>query len=245
MTVNDRTLRNVIERTEFRDRSRVFRDRTHAGEILAEMLGSFRNKDAMVMAIPAGGVPVAAVIAEKLNLPLEVAVVSKITLPWNTEVGYGAVAFDGTARLNEDLLSQIRLSEREIQQGMDQTYQKVLNRVKKFRGGRAFPNPSKRPPILVDDGLASGFTLLVAVEALRKSGAQHIIVAVPTGHRSALQRTAREVEAVYCANIRSGWNFAVADAYERWWDMDEGEVARIYKQFSHSNRAVSAEESGS
>ncbi|UCC66583.1 MAG: phosphoribosyltransferase [Deltaproteobacteria bacterium] len=240
--MNAHTLRNVIERTEFRERSRVFRDRTHAGQILAEMLESFRNEDAMVMAIPAGGVPVAAVIAEKLHLPLEVAVVSKITLPWNTEAGYGAVAFDGTVRLNEDLLSQIRLTEREIQQGMDQTYQKVLTRVKKFRGNRAFPDLSRRPPILVDDGLASGFTLLVAVEALRKSGAQHIIVAVPTGHWSALQRTAREVEVVYCANIRSGWSFAVADAYERWWDMDEEEVARIYKQFSDSNRAVSPKE---
>ena len=229
---------DIIERNELRDRSRVFRDRADAGNVLADMLHPYRHTDAIVLAIPAGGVPVAAVIADKLGLPLAVTVVSKITLPWNSEAGYGAVAFDGTVRLNEDLLPHLGLAKREIQQGIDQTFQKVLRRVKMFRGNRPFPALAERPAILIDDGLASGFTLLVAVEALRKSSAQHIIVAVPTGHEKSLLRTAGEVEAVYCANIRTGLSFAVADAYERWSDVDEDEVVRIYKTFidqqSHS-----------
>ena len=86
--------RNVVDLPELRHGIAVFRDRHHGGEILAGMLREYGGSDAIVMAIPAGGVPVAKVVAVKLNLSLDLAVVSKITLPWNPEAGYGAVAFD-------------------------------------------------------------------------------------------------------------------------------------------------------
>ena len=226
------TPHNIIERPDLRERTRVFHDREHAGEVLAEMLDAYRQSDAMVLAIPAGGVPVAAVLAEKLHRPLEVAVVSKITLPWNTEAGYGAVAFDGTVRLNEDFVTRLGLTDEQIQDGIDQTTQKVLRRVNTFRGDRPFPDLAKHRAILVDDGLASGYTMLVAAEALRKAGARDISVAVPTGHWKALQRMTDKAEAVYCANIRSGFSFAVADAYEAWTDVAEEEAVGIYTRAS-------------
>ena len=227
-----KTPTHIIERPELRDRTRVFRDRAHAGEVLAGMLGNYSKSDAIVLAIPAGGVPVAAAIAEQLQIPLDVAVVSKITLPWNTESGYGAVAFDGTMRLNEGLLPRLGLTEEQIRQGIDETTKKVRRRIKGFRGDLPFPDLTKRQIILVDDGLASGFTMLVAVEALHKAGAQHVCVAVPTGHASALQRMAEEVEALYCANIRGGFSFAVADAYAEWSDVAEAEAIAIYKRLA-------------
>jgi predicted phosphoribosyltransferase len=223
---------HIIELPELRDHTRVFRDRQHAGEVLAEMLSSYSKTDAIVLAIQAGGVPVAAAIAEKLRIPFDVAVVSKITLPWNTEAGYGAVAFDGTMRLNEDLVAHLGLTKEQIKEGIAQTTQKVLRRVERFRGDRPFPDLTKRRVILVDDGLASGFTMLVAVEAMRKAGAQHICVAVPTGHSSSLPRMASEVEAIYCANIRSGFSFAVADAYVEWTDVTEEEAVMLYKRLA-------------
>jgi len=231
--MNHKISPNIIDLPELRDHTRVFRDRRHAGEVLAVMLSSFSKTDTSVLAIPAGGVPVAAVIAEKLHIPLEVAVVSKITLPWNTEAGYGAVAFDGTMRLNEELVPRLGLTTEQIQQGIEQTTRKVLRRVKRFRGGRPFPDLAKRQVILVDDGVASGFTLLVAVEALRKAGARQLYVAVPTGHASSLPRMAQEVEAIYCANIRGGFSFAVADAYAEWTDVAEEEAIVIYKRLAH------------
>jgi len=233
--MNSKTFPNIIEHPELRDRARVFRDRRHAGEVLAEMLTAYRKADAMVLAIPAGGVPVAAAIAVQLHLPLDVAVVSKITLPWNTEAGYGAVAFDGTMRLNEDLVAHLALTEEQVQEGIGQTTQKVLRRVKRFRGDLPFPDLTKRRAILVDDGLASGFTMLVAIEALRKAGAQHICVAIPTGHASSLPRMAQEVEAFYCANIRTGFSFAVADAYEAWTDVAEEEAIAQYKRLARND----------
>jgi putative phosphoribosyl transferase len=217
----------VFDLPELRDRVRVFRDRVHAGQVLAAMLAEYRQKDGVVFAIPAGGVPVGAVIAVRLSLPFHVAVVSKITLPWNTEAGFGAVAFDGTVRLNDKLLSQLGLTEDEVRKGIERTSAKVSHRVQRLRGKQSFPDLAGRPVILVDDGLASGFTMRVAVEALRKAGADHIVVAVPTGHSGSVDGIASEVEAVYCPNIRGGWRFAVADAYEQWSDVDEEEVVKI------------------
>jgi len=186
----------------------------------------------IVLAIPAGGLPVGAVVARRLNLPLDVAVVSKVTLPWNTEAGYGAVAFDGTVVLNEALLAGLGLGERQMREGLEATRTKVARRLKALRGDRPMPDLAGRAVILVDDGLASGFTLLAAVEAVRKAGAKEIALAVPTAHAESARRVAAEVEVVYCPNVRGGWRFAVAEAYEHWYDVSEHEAAEILDEFT-------------
>jgi putative phosphoribosyl transferase len=228
----DSLARNVVDLPELRDRIAVFRDREHGGEILAKMLAEFADGDATIMAIPAGGVPVAKVMAERLHLPLGLAVVSKITLPWNTEVGYGAVAYDGTVRLNDNLVARLRLSREEIQEGIDKTLKKVVKRVENFLGRAASPSLSEQRAILVDDGLASGFTMQVAIEALKKAGVESLNVAVPTGHESSIVRIANEVDTLYCANIRGGFSFAVADAYLKWSDVREEEIVAIMASLS-------------
>ena len=215
---------NLRDLPDLRDQVGVFRDRQHAGEILADMLREYAASNAVVMAIPAGGVPVGKVLAEELDLPFDLAIVSKITLPWNTEAGYGAVAFDGSVRLNHDLVARIGLTEKQIKEGIDKTSKKVAHRMKSLRGDRALPDLSARQVILVDDGLASGFTMRVAVEALKKIDATNIVVAVPTGPLSSVEIMTSEVDILYCANVRSGWSFAVADAYEFWSDVDDKEL---------------------
>ena len=218
---------NVVNLPDLRDQVGVFQNREHAGEILAGMLEVYSDSDVIVMAVPAGGVPVAKILAEQLNLPMDIAVVSKITLPWNTEVGYGAVAFDGSVRLNNDLIARLGLTDEEIQQGISRTSAKVAHRVKNLRGEQAVPDLSASPIILVDDGLASGFTMQVAVEALQKSGTTSITVAVPTGHQRSVESIAGAVDTLYCANIRGGYHFAVASAYVRWSDVGEKEVLSL------------------
>jgi predicted phosphoribosyltransferase len=223
--------KNVVDLPELRDRIAVFRDRDHGGEILAKMLKDHTGGDATVVAIPAGGVPVAKVMAERLNLPLYLAVVSKITLPWNTEAGYGAVAFDGTVRLNDNLVARFGLTKEQIQEGIAKTSQKVAKRVKTLWGAGTWPGFSGQEAILVDDVLASGFTVLVAIEALKKTGIGSLNIAVPTGYESSIRRIASEVDTLYCANIRGGFSFAVADAYVKWSDVGEGEVANLLADF--------------
>ena len=229
----------IVDLSELRGRMTVFRDRDHAGTILVDMLRGLPSSDALVMAIPAGGVPVARVLANHLGLPMDVTVVSKITLPWNREAGYGAVAFDGTVRLNKELVVRIGLSDEEIRVGIDETSSKVARRVRELRGDLSFPDISARPVLLVDDGLASGFTMRVAVEALRKAGGNRIVVAVPTGHQQSVEGMADKVEIIYCANVRGGRSFAVADAFEQWTDVGEEEVLAILSSSRRNNRSTS------
>ena len=221
---------NIIDLPELREQTHVFQDRTHAGQVLARMLKHDNKQTGTILAIPAGGVPVGKVIAEKTGLDFDLAVVSKITLPWNTEAGYGAVAFDGTVKLNEDLIRRVSLTAEDVKEGIEKTTAKVSRRVSILRGQKPFPDLVNRSVILVDDGLASGFTMRAAVLALRNAGAGRIIVAVPTGHRHSVEIVAQEVEKLYCANIRGGYSYAVASAYYQWSDVSEEDVVNIMKQ---------------
>ncbi len=222
---------NIIDLPEMRDQTRVFQDRTHAGQVLTRMLAAHDHPAGVVLAIPAGGVPVGMVMAEKLGLDFDMAVVSKITLPWNTEAGFGAVAFDGTVRLNVELMARVNLTAEDVEKGIEKTTAKVSWRVTKLRGNKPFPDLGDRSAILVDDGLASGFTMQTAVAALRKAGAGQIIVAVPTGHRQSVEMIAREVEGLYCANIRGGFSFAVASAYCNWTDVGEEDMVKMLERW--------------
>lgn len=224
----------VVELPEMRNRGRVFRDRTQAGVVLADMLGAFRGTHTLVLAIPAGGVPVAAEISKQLGLALDLSVVSKITLPWNTESGFGAVAFDGTVRLNRDLIVALGLPETTVQEGIVRTKEKVARRVKLLCGDHRLPDLTRRAVILVDDGLASGFTMHTAIDALHNLEAHKVVIAVPTGHAEAVARMAAIVESLYCPNVRQGLSFAVADAYEQWTDVSEATVAGIMQSTSRT-----------
>lgn len=214
----------IIDLPEMRNKEGVFTGRPEAGLVLADMIKEYQNSPTLVLAIPAGGVPVALGMGKKLNLTVSAAVVSKITLPWNTESGYGAVAFDGTVRLNHALLPQLGLTEEQVDEGIKRTTQKVRCRVERFSKILPVPNLKDRTVFLVDDGLASGFTMLTAIDAVKKAGAGVVNIAVPTGHMDSVKRISAQVDAVYCPNIRSGFFFAVANAYEEWFDIGEEEL---------------------
>jgi predicted phosphoribosyltransferase len=228
--------RNQTERifslAEMTDRVGVFRDRAEAGDVLARMLGAYARSDAILLAIPAGGVPVAARIASALQLPLDVAVVSKMTPPWNSEIGYGAVAFDGSVIVNDLAAADMGLSADDIAAGVRQTTAKVQRRLRALRGDRPMPGLAGRTVLLVDDGLASGFTMLTAVAAIRRAGATAIVLAVPTAHADAIARVVDKVDALHCPNIRHGWRFAVADAYHNWVDVQERQAAAILRVYA-------------
>lgn len=220
----------IIDLPELRDQVRVFRDRAQAGEVLADMLVQYRDSSAALLAIPAGGVPVAVRMAEELELSVDVAVASKITRPGDPEAGYGAVAFDGTVLLDDQFISDAGLERQRVETDIELTREKVQRRCRLMRGDRPYPDLSQGPAILIDDGLASGTTMEVTVRALRAKGASQIVVAVPTGHINAVHRIAAEVDKVYCPNIRTGYSFAVADAYKFWNDVDESDAIQLLHQ---------------
>jgi len=215
--------RSVVDVPALRGGTHVFQDRAHAGAVLAELLDGYDKAHSIIAAIPAGGVPVAVALSDRLRIPLTVVVVSKITFAWNTEAGYGAVAFDGTVRLNERLMAQVGLDQQQVDQDITRTKSKVIGRVTELAGGEP-PPVAQRNVIIVDDGVASGFTLRTAIEALDKCDVRSIVVATPTGLDRSVRELAESVEMVYCANLRSGPIFAVADAYQRWTDVSDDQV---------------------
>ncbi len=216
---------------ELHEKTRVFADRVEGGQRLAELLEPVELTQPLVLAVPAGGVPVAAALAGLLQAPLDTAVVSKITLPWNSEAGYGAVAFDGSYLLNRELIVAACLDSATVDAGIRMTREKVARRQQLFLRQRPMPELAGRDVIVVDDGLASGFTMLAVVAALRRAGADRLLLAVPTAHELAARRLAAEVEAVYCANLRSGFSFAVAAAYRHWQDVSEEEAVAILQRY--------------
>ncbi len=218
---------NIISLSEFANRPYVFRNREHAGEILGDMIREAVGENAILLAIPAGGVPVAMAVSEVTKIAFDIAAVSKITLPWNSEAGYGAVAFDGTIRMNEALLKRLELTDHDVREGIEKTTAKVKQRNRSLRGGRPFPALAGKTAVLVDDGLASGFTMFCAIDAVKNAKANEIVVAVPTAHSQSATAVAEKADRLFCPNIRGGARFAVAEAYENWSDISEQELLRM------------------
>ncbi len=218
----------VVDEPIFRNRVHVFEDRFHAGRLLAEKLKDYEGKeDVYVLAIPAGGVQVAFVIAGRLKFPLDLVVTRKLHVPWNKEAGFGAISWDGIVFLNEPLVTSLGLTSKDIERCVAEEKEIVRERIMIFRGDRPFPDLKNKTVIIVDDGLASGFSMLATVKALKQKHAEEIVVAVPTAPISAIKRVRPHVDKIVCLNVRSGPFFAVADAYKVWYDLEDEDVMDI------------------
>ena len=232
-TGDEKYLREVlrlIDEFNLRGGEFVFKDRLDAGKRLGEKLQQVLGKilDGWVLAIPAGGVPVAYMVSKILGLPLDVAVVRKIQIPWNTEAGFGALAWDGTLNLNHEILAGLGLTKKQVDESIAKTRKILEVRMEKLRGRKPFPNLEGKTVILVDDGLATGYTMLTAVEAVAKHQPEKIVVAIPTGSMDAVELLVDNpnISLIICLNIRGGPIFAVADAYQQWYDLTDEETKK-------------------
>jgi predicted phosphoribosyltransferase len=206
-----------------------FRDRADAGRALAREVARRHGArpDAIVLALPRGGVPVAAEVARALGAPLDVFVVRKLGLPGHPELAMGAVATGGVrvlhpiaGRVPPEALEAVTTAER----------REVLRRDRLFRGGRPPPDVVRRTVFLVDDGLATGSTMEAAVEALRRAGCGPIVVAVPVGSREACERIGRVVEDLVCV-VQPEPFWAVGQAYDEFRQVEDDEVRRALEAF--------------
>ena len=218
---------------KLRNRHRVFRDRAHAGRLLARRLEGLIGRKAAVLAVPSGGIPVACEVALHLNLPLAAVVVRKLPVPGDPEAGIGALSFDGEVLLNTHLVERLGISQEQLMQIVSQVRQDVERRQRLF--GK-IPELKGREAILVDDGLASGYTMLAAVASVRKRSPARIVVAVPTSPGRTAEALEHEVDLLVCLNLRDDPVFAVADAYRVWYDLEEGEALKILRRCQEKKR---------
>jgi putative phosphoribosyl transferase len=217
---------------ENRNRQSVFKDRDEAGRVLGLMLAPEYGdgRDVMVMAIPSGGVPVALAVSQKLKCALELVIVRKLQIPGNPEAGFGAVTQEGSVFLNEKLLSELRLTRDQIEEETKRVQLELDTRNRLFRGGKPFPDLRHKRVILVDDGLASGYTMMASLFEVRKKAAAEVAVAVPTAPLGSIRRIENAADDIYCANIREGPFFAVAGAYEDWYDLNQEDVLTLLRE---------------
>lgn len=220
---------SIIEDPKLRNRSLVFLDRDDAGLRLAQALEKFRGKDAIVLAIPSGGVPVGLAVSSRLELPFDLLVIRKIPVPGNPESGFGAVSLEGDLVLNEPMVRMLGLSQAEIEDLAEPVKKELETRNRVFRESRPWPNIEGRIVIIVDDGLASGYTMMTTVRAVQRRMPSQVVVAVPTAAASTIRQLAAEVDLIVCLNVRSGYSFAVADAYRNWNDLEREEVVSLLK----------------
>jgi predicted phosphoribosyltransferase len=175
-----------------------FTDRRAAGQLLANELGRHNISGAsVVLALPRGGVPVGFVVAEQLHLPLDVVVVRKLGVPWQPELAMGAIAASAQVR-DSRVIRQLAISDAEVEEVVAREQAELRRREDLYRGG-APPSPlNGRTVILIDDGLATGSTMLVAVRHVRAMNPARVIVGVPVGSVEACERLRRESDSVIC-----------------------------------------------
>ena len=213
----------------------VFRDRKEAGEKLAELLEPYAMELLSIIAIPNGGAPVAFPIFKKFrkknpNIKFELLVVRKIPIPYNTEAGFGAITSDGTIILNPPLVARLGLTDEQINQLAAKVLEQIQQRLQKYGIQTQEFELKDKVVILVDDGLASGYTMIAAIKSVKKFNPQKIIVAVPTAPKSSVDRVSPLVDKLICPNVRDTFFFAVADAYQNWYDLNIAEVRSILDQ---------------
>ena len=203
----------------------MFKDRKDAGQKLAEALQTYKEQDPLVFAIPRGGVELGYEVSKALDVDFSLLICRKLPFPFNTESGFGAMAEDGSLYINE--LAAASVSHKEIEQIIAQQSLEIKRRIQTLRGGRPLPSIKGRSIILVDDGIAMGSTMHVAVELCRKEGAKRIIVAVPVASRQAIQKFSQMADDVIV--LESPVNFyAVAQVYENWYDVSDEEVLNFF-----------------
>jgi len=179
---------------------RVFSDRVEAGRVLAERLSGYANRpDLLVLALPRGGVPVGFEVAQALHSPLDVFLVRKLGVPGHEELAMGAVASGGLRVLNEDVVRSLQIPASVIDAVAAAEQKELERREQLYRGDRPRPDVRGRTLILVDDGLATGSSMLAAVRSLRNQDAARIVVAVPIASQDTCDLVREEVDEVVCA----------------------------------------------
>ena len=204
-----------------------FADREDAGKRLASALTRFKSKDTLVLAIPRGGVVVGFEISKALGVPLDIIVPRKIGAPENPELAIGAVTEDGTTILNERLVNDLGVSEDFIKEESERQRVEIERRLESYRGDAPYPSLKNRVVIIVDDGIATGYTMKAALASVRKKGAKAVVIAIPVGPPSTIKELEKVTDHVICLYTPEEF-YAIAEFYEDFSQTNDEEVKRLF-----------------
>ena len=218
----------------------IFRDRRDAGRQLAARLRRYADRsDALVLALPRGGVPVAYEVAKELNAPLDVFLVRKLGVPGYEELAMGAIASGGVRVLKEDIVNYLRISDEVIDAVAAREQRELERRARAYRGDRPPPDVKDRVVILIDDGLATGSTMRAAASSLRLQEPGRIVVAVPVSSRETCDEFRGEVDEIVCAVTPEHFQ-GVGLWYEDFSQTSDEEVRELLKQATQQRQRATS-----
>ncbi len=206
----------------------TFNDRREAGRKLAEALRHYRGKDAVVLALPRGGVPVAAEVAAALDAPLDLLLVRKIGVPWQPELAMGAV-IDGEEPItvrNEDIIGLANVTEGDFDAAAQRELEEIERRRKKYIGERPRPEIKDHVAIIIDDGIATGATVRAAIRGLKRKDPKKVVLAVPVAPPSTVESLREEVDELVCLEAPEMFH-AISLYYREFSQVSDEEVTRI------------------
>lgn len=229
----------VRETFQFITMKAQFFNRIEAGKFLAENLSAYSNRDdVLVLALPRGGVPVAAEVAKRLNAPLDVFVVRKLGVPDHAELAMGAIASGGVRVINRDVVEALQIPEIVSDAVAAQEQEELARRERAYRDDLPAPDVEGKTVILVDDGIATGSTMLAAVAALRQLKAARIVVAAPVIAGLTYYQIRRAADDVAAVMLPEDF-YGVGQWYEDFSQTTDDEVRQLLAQAAATRRSVS------
>lgn len=211
----------------------MFQDRVSAGRRLALALEKFQGEDLVVLAIPRGGVVVASEVARALGAPLDLIMPRKLGAPGNEELAIGAVAGDGQVILNSGLVASLGVSQDYIEERVKKEVREIARRRRLYLGDATEPNVGNKVVLIVDDGLATGYTALAAVKAVKMLGPRRTVLAVPVAPSETVARLEGEVDELICLSTPEPF-FAVGQFYSEFHQVTDEEVVSTLRELKAS-----------
>ncbi len=209
----------------------IFENRHDAGRQLAEKLTEYKGQSVTVLAIPNGGVPVGLEVALALEADLDLVISRKIPLPLSPEGGFGAVTDDGTVILNEEVVKRTGLTPQQISYQVNKVRADIKQRSILYQGNQPLARVNGKTVIIIDDGLASGFTMMAAIESVRHRRPREIVVAIPVASASAVKQVEKVADKVVAYATGYMPKFYVSDFYRYWHDLSDEEVIQYLKEW--------------
>jgi len=207
----------------------LYKNRIHAGQVLAQKLAKKKFANGIILAIPRGGVVVAKEIASELKLPLDIIVPRKISAPDNPEMAVGAVSPDGTVIYNYDVLSMLGIDEKELQPEVERQLLEIRRRMAAYRQSNEDLDIHNKQVILVDDGIATGQTIMAAINSIKNFSPKIIILATPVAPRDTFDVLRCEVDEVVCPVVSDDF-YAVGQFYYDFQQVDDQTVKKILSE---------------
>lgn len=208
----------------------IYSDRAEAGRALAAALRAYADRDdVLVLAIPRGGVPVALQVARALNAPMDVLIARKVGAPYQRELALGAVAEGGGYVLNPDILEAMGLEAGDLKGEVARELAEIERRKAMYRGGRELASLTGKVVLLVDDGLATGATMRVAVHVARLQEAARVVVAAPVGASRTCRELGREADEVVCPRTPEPF-YAIGNFYWDFAQLTDEDVAALLRE---------------